>query len=134
MADGIPARLTRAEARRFAFTVGVAFAALAGLLWWRGRTLLPVAFGAISTALILAGIVIPDRLDPVYRRWMAFALAISKVTTPIFMTIVFALVITPVGLLMRALGKKPLTHAAHEDSYWILRPEGSRRSPLDRLF
>ena len=41
MAAGIPARLTAAEGRKFAFTVAAAFLVLAALLWWRGRLLRP---------------------------------------------------------------------------------------------
>ena len=39
---------------------------------------------------------------------MALALAISKITTPVFMGIMFFLVITPAGLLARLVGHRPL--------------------------
>jgi hypothetical protein len=62
-----------------------------------GARLLALAFGVISGLLLLAGILIPTWLGPVYRGWMGFALLLSKVTTPIFMGITFFLVMAPIG-------------------------------------
>ena len=135
MAKGIPARLTPAEGRKFAFTVGAAFLVLAGLTWWRDRETLMVIFGSLSGALMLAGLVVPGKLGPVYRAWMRLALLISKVTTPIFMGATYFLVLAPSGLLMRALGKNPMVHGEQGGSFWVSRPEGpKRRSDLTRQF
>ena len=124
MAHGIPARLTPAEGRKFALTVGAAFAVLAGITWWRDHSLLMQIFAGLAAALIVAGIVIPGQLGPVYRGWMKLALLISKVTTPIFLGIVFFLVIGPAGLIMRLLGKNPLHHKPEKGSLWLSRSSG----------
>ena len=88
---------------------------------------------ALGVALITGGLAAPAALAPVERAWMGMAHAISKVTTPIFMGIVYFVVLTPVGLLRRALGKNPLRHRAREDSYWVDR--GSEpASDLKRQF
>ena len=50
-------------------------------------------------------------LGPVERAWMGLAHAISKVTTPIVMGVMYLLVLTPVGLLRRRFGGNPLVHA-----------------------
>ena len=122
MAGRVPARLSAAEGRKFGLTVGLAFAALAGITWWRDHALLMQIFGGLAGALILAGLVVPGRLGPVYRGWMGFALLISKVTTPVFLAIVYFLVIAPIGLLMRVLGKNPLEHQPEQGSFWLSRP------------
>src|SRR5215207_3794762 len=83
MAGGISARLSRAEARRFGLVVGAAFLVLSALFWWRGRPLPGQISGGVGAILILAGIMVPLALRPVYRAWMGMALAISRVTTPI---------------------------------------------------
>ena len=133
MAEGIPARLTAREGRRFGFTVGVAFAVLAGIAWWRGHTVSWKVLGALGGALLLAGAIIPSRLGPVLRGWMAFAHRLSKVTTPIFMGIVFFLVITPIALIMRAFGRRPMKHEEKDGSFWIQSPSGGR-SDMERQF
>lgn len=61
------------------------------------------------------------------------ALVISKVTTPIFMGIVYFLVLTPTGLLMRLFGNKPIEHEPDQGSYWQS-TEGRRTSDLRRQF
>jgi len=121
LANRIPARLTPAEGRKFALTVGIAFLVLAALTWWRHHPIPMYLFAGLGTGLIAAGAVIPGRLGPVYRAWMGLAHAISKVTTPVFMGIVFFLVIAPVGLLMRLFGRNPIRHRAMNQSYWAAR-------------
>jgi hypothetical protein len=80
-------------------------------------------------------VTIPTRLGPVERAWMALAHAISKVTTPIVMGIMYLGVFTPVGWLRRTLGGNPLVHEAVGRSYWRSRNEGARRSAsLERMF
>jgi hypothetical protein len=118
MAARVPARLTAAEGRKFGFTVGLAFLALGALLWWRGKHRTSMVFAAIGGTLVLAALVVPTALGPVERAWMGLAHAISKVTTPVFMGIVYFLVITPMGLVRRALGKSPIFPRQRAESRW----------------
>lgn len=128
MADRASARLTSAEGRRFGLTVGGAFLAIAAITWWRDHPTATMILGAFGGALALAGLAIPTRLGPVERGWMALAHAISKVTTPIVMGVMYLLVISPVGAARRALGGNPLVHAERTRSFWRERPAGARRS------
>jgi hypothetical protein len=97
MAAGVPARLTAAAGRKFGFTVGFAFLGIGLLLYWRGKTTKAAVVLSLATLLIAAALVAPTQLGPVERAWMALARAMSKVTTPIFMGIVYFLVIAPIG-------------------------------------
>jgi hypothetical protein len=121
--EGIPARLTVGEGRRFAFTVGIAFLVFGGIAWWRGHPSAAPVLGGVGTLLLLAGAFVPGRLGPVYRAWMALAHAISRVTTPVFMGIVYFVVIFPVGLGMRLLGRNPIAHRPAGGSYWFDRSQ-----------
>lgn len=132
MAEGSPARLTAPEGRRFAFTLAAAFGSLAAVLWWRERRSVATALAGLAVALALAGLLLPGRLGPVHRTWMGFAHALSRVTTPIFMGVVYFLVITPVGLVRRAVGGNPL-RAQHGSSGWVDRQE-TPRGDLTRQF
>jgi hypothetical protein len=134
MAAGVPARLTAAQGRRFAFTVGGAFLVFAGVAWWRDHAILAPALGVVGAALAAAGVLIPTRLGGVERAWMALAHQISRVTTPVVMGLMYLLVLTPVGLLRRLLGGNPLSHGLQEASYWKSRPEGRRAGNLKRQF
>jgi hypothetical protein len=132
LAEGSPARLTAPEGRKFAFTLAAAFGALAALLWWRERRTVAAVLGAVAVALALAGLLLPGRLGPLYRGWMGFAHAISRVTTPIFMGVVYFLVITPVGIVRRAVGGNPLR--AHQGSSGWVDRQGEPRGDLSRQF
>lgn len=133
MASPANGRGSRAELRKFGLTLGLAFGALAGIAAWRGHGTAAAILGALSALLIAAGIVAPGTLGPIERAWMGLALAISKVTTPIFLGIVYFLVLTPVGLLRRTVGGHPLRHRMADGGFWRDRGE-ARRSDLERQF
>lgn len=128
-------RLTSREGRSFAFPVGVAFLVLAGVLyWWRDHVAAAAVSGGLGAGLLVAGLVMPARLGPLLRAWMALAHALSRVTTPVFMGLVYFGVLTPTGLVRRGIGRNPIRHPAKDDSFWVMRPEGQRRSDLRRQF
>ncbi len=135
METRVPARLTAAEGRKFGLTVGAAFLLITAFLWWRGfRAPLPY-LGGLGGGLVIAGALVPQLLGPVYRAWMGLALLLSKVTTPIFMGVVYFLVITPVGLVMRLVGKNPLATRSQQQSYWTERSsERPAPSQMKRQF
>jgi hypothetical protein len=119
---------TAAQGRKFGFTVGAAFLAIAGFAWWRGHPATAAVLGGLGALLGVAALLVPGRLGPVERAWMALAHAISKVTTPIVMGVIYLVVMWPVGLLRRSLGGNPLVHAEQGHGYWRPRQEGRRRS------
>jgi hypothetical protein len=113
--------------------VGAAFAALGALLLWRGRERIAAVLLITGGLLFTAGLVIPTRLGPVERAWMGVAHAISKVTTPVFMTLTYFLVLVPVGLLRRAVARNPLRRDPASSSYWV-RHESREAESLRRQF
>lgn len=146
MAQRVQAGLSKSRGRRFGLSVGGAFLLLAGIVWWRAnngaafrvdvewgvRRLLAATFGTVGLLLAFAGLVIPATLGPVERGWMSMAHAMSKVTTPIVMGVVYFVVLTPTALLMRAFGKNPLRGVKSGESAWIIRTAG--KSDLRRQF
>ena len=126
--------MTVAEGPKFEWTLGIAFGVVAGISWWRGHHIPPIVFGYLSGLFLVSGTVIETRLRPVSRGWMAFAHAISKVT-PIFMGIVFYLVLIPIGLLVRVIKGNPLRHARRDSGYWIPREvRGPDRATMEHQF
>lgn len=124
---------TAQDGRKFAFPVGTAFFVLAAILFWREHTRPFQVTAGLGSALYVLGAVIPGKLGPVYNGWMKMALMISKVTTPIFMSAVYFVVLTPTGLLMRLFGRKPMRHPLQDGGYWY-RTEGQEQSDLRRQF
>lgn len=134
MEKRVPARLSRSEGRRFGLTVGGAFVVLAGIVWWREHDVAATALGTLGALLLVAGVAIPTLLGPVQRGWMSLAHLLSKVTTPVFLGIVYFGVITPIGLLMAAAGRRPMRAVRGATTYWRAREASSRRSDLTRQF
>lgn len=134
MAAVSSAGLTRAEGRKFGLTVGIAFLVLSGLLhFWRHKETAAALASGLGALLVVAALVLPARLGPLQRAWMGLAHAISKLTTPIFMGIVFFLVITPTGLLMRLFRRRTLAHRERDGGFWVA-PASGGRSDLKRQF
>ena len=121
--------MSKAEGRKFGVVVGGAFLLISAILWWRGRAAAPYLAGLGGT-LVLAGLLVPTLLGPVNRAWMGLAHLLSKVTTPIFMGVIYFVIFTPVAIGMRIFGRRSLVHPLHDGTYWIERdsvaPEPSR--------
>lgn len=125
---------SRDELRTFAWTVGAAFVALGALLAWRGRVVPGAVAAGGGVLLALAGLAAPRRLAPVHRAWMALAMAMSRLTTPLLMAAVYFLVLTPIALARRLLGRNALVRPRDARTHWIPRPPSDRRSDLRRQF
>jgi Saxitoxin biosynthesis operon protein SxtJ len=135
VATGIPARLSAAEGRRFGLTVGAAFVGLGAVAWWRGHVLSAGIMAGVGLVLLIAALLVPGRLGLVYRLWMGLAAVISKVTTPVFMGIVYFVVVTPTGLVRRLAGKDSLVRPRTAKSFWIARAaDAQQRTSMERQF
>jgi len=127
--------LTPAEGRKFGLTVGAAFLVIAGVMWWRDRHLAALILVGMGGLLILAGLSIPASLGPVYRAWMGLGVRLSKLTTPIFMGVMYFVILFPIGLLRRVFAGNPLVRTPSDTGYWIPRDKGKQpRSGMERQF
>lgn len=120
--------------RSFGLGVGGVFLALGAWLCWRGSpTIGPILLGA-GALLVGLGLVAPMVLRIPNRIWWRMALVLGWVNTRILLTLFFAVVLTPVGVVMRMFGRNPLRGASVRTN-WI--PYPSRRSDtqhFERLF
>ena len=113
--------------------MGLAFVALSAIAYWRHRTTASEILVALGMAFLLAAILVPEALPPVHRTWMKGAQALSRITTPIILGVLYFVVITPIGLVMRTFGRDPLPPSRHGESVWSSRARASR-SDLRRQF
>ncbi len=74
----------------------------------------------MGTLLVLAGLFIPASLAVLNKTWTLFAELLGTVNTWILLTLIYFVVFTPMGLLMRILGKRPLRMKADKKTltYW----------------
>ena len=74
----------------------------------------------ISLIFLVLGILNSNLLSPLNKIWFKFGIFLGKIISPIIMGIIFFLVVTPIGLIMRLFGKDVLNLKYHDyKSYWI---------------
>lgn len=107
------------ELRNFGLVMAAPLALIGGFLLWRERPAAPWVLGA-SAVFLLTGLLFPRVLAPVERGWMAFARRMSVVSTFILLTLSFYVILTPIALVIRLLGKDrlQLKPDAGRASYW----------------
>ena len=75
----------------------------------------------ISFLFLFLGLLNSKILTPLNKLWFRFGLFLGKIISPIIMAVIFFLVVTPIGLLMRMFGKDVLNLKLNnkKSSYWI---------------
>ncbi len=136
LATGISARLSPKELRRFGFTVAIPLAVLAAVGAWRGHTNLPAVLASLAVALGGLAFMAPHWLRPVHTYWMRGADALGWFNTRVLLGVVYFLVMTPTGMVMRLVGRDPLDRRLKDrQTYWIAREsQPDRRGGMERRF
>ena len=74
----------------------------------------------ISIIFLVLGLFNSKILTPLNKLWFKFGIFLGKIISPIIMGIIFFLVVTPIGLLMKLLGKDLINLKYNNNkSYWI---------------
>lgn len=131
------ARVRAGSDRSFGLTAGAALGLISAFSFWRhgARSWWWLAGAVAFTA---AGLFAPSALTPLNRTWLRLGRFLHSIVSPLVLGLVFFAVITPIGLLMRALGKRPLSlgiQRGAQGSYWIKRdPPGPARDSYVNQF
>lgn len=80
-----------------------------------------------SITLFLISFIYPKLLSIPNKIWLKFGMILGAIVSPIIMAIIYFAVVTPIGLIMKILGKDLLKQKINleKKSYWILRNENS---------
>ena len=94
---------------------------------------------ALATAGVLLATAIgrPRWLSPLNRAWFRFGMLLHRIASPVILTAIYYLAVTPTGLLLRLARKDVLNlkRDAEVDSYWIERdPPGPSPESLERPY
>ena len=74
----------------------------------------------ISLIFLVLGLFNSEILTPLNKLWFKFGIFLGKIISPLIMGIIFFLVVTPIGLIMRIFGKDVLNLKYNKNqSYWI---------------
>lgn len=110
------------EWRKFTLSFGAAPLILGGLLWWR-EVIGARGFLILLTAVILFELVLlpsPRWCRAFYRGGLQVGTRIGNVMGQVLLTLIFFLILTPVGWVLRLAGKDllQLERRPERDSYW----------------
>jgi len=113
------------EIRKFGLLIGGVLIAISIFMLWKTFNQYQLVF-IIGISFVLLGFFIPTILKPIYIIWMTFATILGWIMTRVILTILFYLIVTPIGLIGRIFGAKFLDLSWNDDvtSYWNKR-EGS---------
>ena len=128
---------TKASSNRaFGWVFTVAFAVIAiwplvshgAVRWWAL---------AVSAVFLVVTLFAPALLAFPNKLWMRFGALLHRVVSPVVVGFLFYVVVTPMGMLMRALSKKDMRwrRGGSANSYWIRRePPGPAPDSLNNQF
>jgi hypothetical protein len=112
----------RQTPRSFGLSVGGFLCIVGAVLAWRGRVSRAEWTAGIGALLVVFGWLRPLALKPLSDVWWKFAGALGWFNARLLLTIAFAVVLTPLGLLWRALGNDPLARRKADWQGWSPSP------------
>lgn len=126
------------SARRVGLELGIAALCVAALLTWRERApTLRAALMVMGALLTLTAVIRPALLAPAARQWMRLGAAIGRFTSPILLSVIYYVALTPMGWLRRNIGRSPLHRDRRAATYWVARAPralDAARESMRRLF
>ena len=110
------------DIRKFGFIIGLFLIVIAGFFYLRGKESFDILL-IVGSALIFLGLLLPIILKPVYWLWTVLSIVLGWIMTRVILSLLFYLVITPIGSISRFFGNKflDLQWDRSKASYWNYR-------------
>jgi len=112
----------KSDLRKFGIAIGTILLIIAGVLFWKEKESFQILL-AFSISFFILGIVTPVILKPIYCVWMIFATILGWIMTRVILSLLFYIILTPIGLIPRVFGKQflELRWDKSKESYWNFR-------------
>lgn len=108
--------------RSFGLSVGGVLLLMAAVSFWRGGLRTAQVVGAIGAMLMVLGHFAPRQLKWPSAIWWRFAMILGYVNARIILTVIFVVILTPMGLVWRLIGRDPLARGRQRWPGWIQHP------------
>ena len=111
-------KISKKELRSFGYTIGIILLIVSGILFHYGNYLYQ-NLTIIASLFLGLGVVAPLLLKPIYLVWMTFAVILGWIMTRVILSLVFFLILTPIGLITKLLGEDFLKlKKIKSNTYW----------------
>jgi len=115
---------TNKDIKKFGFLIGGVLIAISLFLIWKDVSSYKIIM-PLGVIFILFGQFLPTILKPIYLAWMTFAVILGWIMTRVILTVIFYLIVTPIGLIAKLFRHKflDLTFRSEKDTYWNYRKD-----------
>ena len=121
--------------RAFGVSVGAVLCGIAMLLAWRGRIGRAEVLGSIGLVLFVLGRLRPMLLKYPSDAWWTLAAGLAWFNSRVLLTLMFFVVLAPVGLVWRLLRRDPMGRNRTTYPGWVRYPSRYQdRSHFERMF
>ncbi len=120
--------------RQFGIGILIFTAVMGGHMLWRGR---PAARIVLPAGLLLGALTLasPAAGRRIYTLWMSVALVIGTIVSTGALAVIYYLIVTPLGLLLRARGRDSMGLARNDGpTCWTPIEQPANKSYYERLF
>lgn len=121
--------------RAFGLSVGTVLILIAAFALWRGRIMTAELLAAAGVTLVVLGYFKPALLYWPSKAWWRMALALGYVNARVILTVAFGVLLVPIGMAWRMLGKDPLVRRRANWRGWTAYPPRYRdRNHYSRMY
>ena len=115
----------KTEHKKFAIGLAVILTVIACVQWYLDVQIYLFVL-VVACAVLITGLLFPVVIKPVFILFSYIGFVMGWIMTRVILSLLYYLVFTPIGLLLRVMGKKMLdtTFKDTKESYWIVREDG----------
>ena len=127
-------KINKIELRKFGVSIGVILIIISIILFWnRNEWFVIVLF--IGIFFLFTGLVFISILKPIYSLWMIFANIIGWMMTRIILSLLFYIIMTPIGVIRKLTTKRINKLICNsENTYWNKKNKLKQKYYYDKQF
>ena len=126
------------EIRKFTLVIAIALGVIGSIVYYKSGNFDVVGWlWGIALLLLILGFILPSILRPIYRLWMLLAYFIGGVVCRVILTVLFYVVLTPTGLVLKLFGKDVLDKKfdKRRGSYWVKKDlSGQTKEQYEKMY
>ncbi len=121
--------------RAFGLSVGTVLILIAAFAAWRERIVTAEILGGVGAVLVVLGYLNPRLLYWPSKAWWRMALALGYVNARVILTVVFGLLLVPISIVWRLIGRDPMSRRSANWQGWTAYPPRYRdRNHYSRMY